>query len=124
MAALIVAAVIGWALLRGDPDHPERSALIVVGVAILVSTPTLPWYLMLLLALAVLTARPEWLGVVFAPTVEYLVVGTYGVSLDTATSLCYLGGLIVLIAGAGARRSVQRRLPGRGRQRTLDPVSG
>jgi hypothetical protein len=109
VAVIIVAAVIGWALLRGDPDHPERSAVVVVGVAILVSTPTLPWYTLLLLAVAALAARPEWLGVVIAPTVEYLVVGVYGVSLDRATTLAYLGGLLILIGGVAVRRALPVR---------------
>ncbi len=109
VAALIVAGVIIWALVRSDPDYPERSALLVVGVAILVSTPTLPWYMMLLLALAVMNARPEWIGVVLAPTVEYLLVGAYGVGLDEATSLSYLGGLLILVAGTQLRRTTAGR---------------
>ena len=89
---LIVAGVVIWALMRTDPLQPERTALVVVGVALLVSTPTLPWYTLLLLALVALNGRPEWLGVVIAPTVEYLVVGVYGVSLDRATTLSYTQG--------------------------------
>jgi hypothetical protein len=104
VAALIVVTVIGWALARTDPDHPERSALLVMGTSILVATPTLPWYTVLLLALAALAARPEWLGVVIAPTIEYLLVGVTHVTLDDATAWCYLAGLVVLLAGAGARR--------------------
>ena len=51
-------AVIVWALVRTDPEHPERTALIVMGVSILVVTPTLPWYTLLLLALAALARTP------------------------------------------------------------------
>ena len=89
----------------GAIPRPGKMAL----PAILVSTPTLPWYTLLLLAVAALAARPEWLGVVIAPTVEYLVVGVYGVSLDRATSLAYLGGLLILIGGVAVRRALPVR---------------
>jgi alpha-1,2-mannosyltransferase len=111
IAVLIVVAVIGWALLRTDPEHPERTALIVVGVAILVTTPTLPWYTLLLLALVALNGRPEWLGVVIAPTVEYLSVGAHGADLGHATTFAYAGGLLVVIAGVAVRRRAQRTAP-------------
>jgi hypothetical protein len=111
VAVVIVVAVIAWALVRTDPDHPERSALIVMGTSILAATPTLPWYTLLLLALAALAARPEWLGVVAAPTIEYLFVGVEHVSLDAATAWCYLGGLLILLIGAGVRRQGRRPTP-------------
>ena len=75
VAVLIVLAAIAWAPLGADALHPEPTALVVVGAGILVSTPTLPWYARPLLALASTNGRPEWLGVVIAPTVEYLAVG-------------------------------------------------
>jgi hypothetical protein len=102
LALTLVVAAISWAVLRADPLHPERAALVVVGAAVLVTTPTLPWYLLLLLALACLNARPEWLGVVVAPTVEYLAVGR-GAQLGSATSLAYLAGLVILIIGSCMR---------------------
>jgi hypothetical protein len=104
VAVLILVATVGWALLRADPTHPERAALIVVGVSVLVATPTLPWYSVFLLALAALAARPEWLGVVLAPTVEYLLVGAGHADLGNATSYSYLAGGILLAAGTILRR--------------------
>jgi hypothetical protein len=82
-----------------------------MGTSILAATPTLPWYTLLLLALAALAARPEWLGVVAAPTIEYLFVGVEHVSLDAATAWCYLGGLLILLIGAGVRRQGRRPTP-------------
>jgi hypothetical protein len=109
VAVVIVVALIGWALLRTDPEHPERTALIVMGTSILVVTPTLPWYTLLLLALAALAARPEWLGVVAAPTIEYLLVGVERTKLDDATAWCYLVGLLILLIGTGGRRLFRAR---------------
>jgi hypothetical protein len=107
VAVVIVLAAIAWALRYGDPDYPQGAALVVVGTAVLVSTPTLPWYTPLLLALAALAGRPEWLGVVVAPTIEYLAVGVYRADLGHATSIAYAGGLAVLICGAAVRRGLR-----------------
>src|SRR5262249_34364457 len=73
-AVLVLLAALGWAWTRGR--DPVSSALVVVGVAVLVATPSFPWYVLLLLALAAAAERPEWLGVVAAPAVIYLAVAS------------------------------------------------
>jgi hypothetical protein len=71
--AAILAAVAIWAWRRGDPESPERSAVVVVGVALLVFTPSYSWYCGLLLALVAMTGALEWVPLVFAGTAAYLV---------------------------------------------------
>lgn len=73
VGALIVLAVAVWAWRRGDPAAPQRSAVVVVGVAMLTFTPNYSWYSGLLLVLVALTGALEWLPVVVAPTFAYLV---------------------------------------------------
>jgi hypothetical protein len=70
---LVMAAVSLWAWLRSDGEHPERAAVVVVGVAFCVFTPSYGWYAGLLLALVALTGAVEWLPIVLAPTLAYLV---------------------------------------------------
>jgi hypothetical protein len=87
-----------WAAWRANPDYPDRSALIVVGVALLAATPSLPWYTLLLLALAARVGRPEWLGVVAAATLSYLGAGA-GAKLSVVGASAYGAGLVILLAG-------------------------
>jgi alpha-1,2-mannosyltransferase len=98
VAVLAVAAAMAWAAWRADPDYPDRSALIVLGVALLAATPSLPWYTLLLLALAARVGRPEWLGVVAAATVSYLGAGA-GAKLSVVGASAYGAGLVILLAG-------------------------
>ena len=72
LGSLILGAVAGWAWRRSDPDRPEDSAVVVVGVAFLVTTPNYSWYAALLVALVALSGAIEWLPVAFASTATYL----------------------------------------------------
>lgn len=69
--ALGAAAV--WCWRRSVTEAPEQVATVFVGVAFLIATPAYGWYGGLLLALVVMSARYEWLPVVVAPTLCYLV---------------------------------------------------
>ena len=109
-AAVLVVVVLVLAIVRSDPDHPERAALIAVGGSMIVATPTLPWYTLLLLALAALNARPEWLGIVAAPTIEYLLVAR-DYDIDVVTTWAYLAGVALLIAGTLIRRRLTPAAP-------------
>jgi hypothetical protein len=112
VAVLAVAAAMTWVAWRSDVDHPDRSALVVVGVALLAATPSLPWYPLLLLALAARVGRPEWLGVVAAATVSYLGAGA-GAKLSVVGASAYGAGLVILLAGTWWRLS---RAAGGGRR--------
>jgi hypothetical protein len=65
--ALVVAAV---ATARWRAPVPQR-AVVMVGAAFLVATPVQPWYALVLVVLAVLAARPEWLLVAAAAYPAY-----------------------------------------------------
>lgn len=65
-AVLIMLAATAWVLAKADPDRPWDTAVVLVGVFLLVSTPGYAWYTMLLAALAALSGRAEWLAVCVA----------------------------------------------------------
>ncbi|GIH05260.1 hypothetical protein Rhe02_33270 [Rhizocola hellebori] len=65
-AVVILAATAAYVFWHSDPDRPWRSATIMAGVMLLVATPGYSWYTILLVALAAMSDRPEWLAVVAA----------------------------------------------------------
>ena len=71
-AAVILLAVAYWAWRRSDPDRPELTGVVVVGVTLMVTTPGYAWYALLLLGLVALTGRLEWLSMAIAPTISML----------------------------------------------------
>ncbi len=101
-AVLLLLAATIWAARRGDPDAPERTAVMVAGVALLVATPEYGWYALLLLALVAMTGAIEWLPVVLASSLFYLVQGDFGVS-RVLGQLLYGAALILVLAGYAAR---------------------
>jgi hypothetical protein len=72
VGVLVLGAVAWWAWRRADPDSPETAAVVVVGVAFLVTTPRFGWYAGVLVALVAMAGAIEWLPVAFAPSVIYL----------------------------------------------------
>jgi hypothetical protein len=107
LAAVVLAGVALVVVLRGDPDRPWRGALTVTGAALLLATPSYPWYSLLLLALAALEGRWEWLGVPVAGLLDYV----YGGDVQQPA---YLWALGLVLAGSawrsrprGLRRAVR-----------------
>jgi hypothetical protein len=89
-----VAALVWWQA----PRRPVLDgALLMVGAALLVATPGASWYALLLLALAAQAERPEWLGVVYAPTVVYL-GHRLSAPLHPLGPLAFGAGAIVMVA--------------------------
>lgn len=93
VVAAVLLAVVGWVLLRGDPQRPWRGALVVTGTAFLLMTPGYPWYALLVVALVALDGRWEWLGVPLAGVAQYVTaravddgawVGTLGYAVACA----------------------------------------
>jgi alpha-1,2-mannosyltransferase len=101
---LLGALAWGWSRVR----DPVSSGLVVVGVAVLVATPSFPWYVLLLLALAAAAERPEWLGVVAAPAVIYLVVAS-GAPGELTSTASYAVAAAILLAGLLVRRTLAVR---------------
>ncbi|MBV9793299.1 MAG: DUF2029 domain-containing protein [Actinobacteria bacterium] len=61
--AVLILAVTGLAVIRfSNPDRPWQAALVMTGVALMVTTPRYQWYAILLVMLVVLDGRWEWLS--------------------------------------------------------------
>jgi hypothetical protein len=97
---------------------PQRSAVVLVGVAFLVVTPSYGWYAGLLLALVALTGAIEWVPVVFAATFAYLVHGRYDVLIYAVAALA-----TALVAAYRHRDSLRGWLPQRSRGTVRSPSS-
>ncbi|MBW8699711.1 hypothetical protein MBT84_08910 [Streptomyces sp. MBT84] len=65
----LTALYVWW---RGDPARPWRGALVLTGTALLLVSPSYPWYSLLVVGLVALDGRWEWLTVTMAGTVLYL----------------------------------------------------
>ena len=91
----VVLAVVAWR--RGEAD-PAPTATWLFGAALLIATPTYPWYTLPLLGLAVLTARWEWLAVVVA---SYAGFAAY--THPTRVSLYYTAAAVVVLAVTALR---------------------
>lgn len=116
-AVLVMAAVAAWAVVRTDPDRPELTAVVVVGIAFLVSTPAYSWYTVLLLALVAMTGALEWLPVVVAPTVAMFGSYHFGDGIGYRT-VCYAVALVAVVALSPLRR---RRISTRSSPSTATP---
>jgi Glycosyltransferase family 87 len=66
-AAVVLLGAVAITVLRtADPDRPWRGAVVMTGAALAVTTPELPWYALLLVALVALDGRAEWLAIAAA----------------------------------------------------------
>lgn len=109
VAVAVIGAVSLLALRHSDPDRPWAGALLVAGVAFLVATPTYPWYSLLVVALAVLADRAEWVTLAAAAYPAYLAP-----ALDLRPGLLlpvgYVVALVVVLAFGLRRREVRASL--------------
>jgi hypothetical protein len=92
---------------RTDPDRPWLAGSIMTGTALLVATPSYPWYALLLVALVTLGARPEWLLVPIAAQLAQYAADLH-LNPTVAQRLGY-AAVLVLLVGATALRAVDRR---------------
>lgn len=115
LAAVVLVGVAVAVTLRGDPERPWRGALTVVGTALLLATPSYPWYSLLLLALAALEGRWEWLGVPAAGLLDYV----YGGGVQQPAYLAALG----LVLAVTARRRLAARSAAGGPDGGLSPAA-
>ncbi|MCA2180300.1 glycosyltransferase 87 family protein [Nonomuraea glycinis] len=71
-AAIALLGLVVLLVLRyGDADRPWQGALLVSGSLLLLLTPGYSWYALLVVALAAMDGRWEWLGVALAGAVAY-----------------------------------------------------
>jgi hypothetical protein len=94
-------------VLRSDPRRlpAPRAALYVVGAAFLVATPAQPWYGLLLVALSIAAARPEWSVVALAAYPLYF--ASFAQHKAVVGSLAY-GLATVVVLGVATIRSAGR----------------
>ncbi|MEV6267194.1 glycosyltransferase 87 family protein [Kribbella sp. NPDC051936] len=96
-ARQVVAAALalGLAILafhRARRDPLALTCCWLYGAALLVATPTYPWYGLPLIALAALAGRPEWIAV---PVASYLAYGSFG--HDTRQGLIQLAAAVIVV---------------------------
>jgi hypothetical protein len=73
VTAAVLLALIGlYVWWRGDPARPWRGALLQTGTALLLFSPSYPWYSLLVVALVAMDGRWEWLTVTLSGTTLYL----------------------------------------------------
>ncbi|MFL6129231.1 MAG: glycosyltransferase 87 family protein [Mycobacteriales bacterium] len=106
LAALLLAAVAGWAAWRADPDRPWDGAVVLTGVAVLLAGPNYPWYALLLVALIALSGRWEWMPAAAAAYLPYF-VGALDLEMEPTKKLAYgtATALVLLLLAARGRPS-------------------
>jgi Glycosyltransferase family 87 len=106
-AAAAVLAAVGVAVLRRtDPDRPWRGALVMTGVALAVTTPTLLWYSMLLVLFVAMDGRAEWLALAAARYLTPLHPLPHQ-TLPYAAQLGY-GSAVLIVAAVTLARWIRR----------------
>src|SRR5260370_52091 len=91
-----------------DPQRPAGGAVVMVGVALIVTSPAYPWYTALVVALAALAGRPEWLPLAVA---AYLPIfgKDAGISYTRGIAIGYLTAAAVAAIVTLARVRLSRR---------------
>ncbi|GAB2766201.1 glycosyltransferase 87 family protein [Streptomyces bullii] len=109
VTAVALLALIGLSVWwRGDPARPWRGALLLTGTALLLFSPSYPWYSLLVVALVAMDGRWEWLTVTLAGTALYL--GGRLLPGFPLQAWAYGTAAIVITAGACLRSGGVRRI--------------
>jgi alpha-1,2-mannosyltransferase len=116
-AVLAMLAAMAWAWQRTDPERPERTAVIVMGIAMLVLTPDYSWYVLPLLALIAMSGQLEWLPMVITPSVASFSAGLFPTH-HHYRALCYLAGVVVVVLASVLRQQLTARVDPGVRART------
>lgn len=115
VVAVLILAVVAVVVLRSHPERVPvtRAALWMVGAALLVANPVQPWYAILLVALAIVEARLEWLAVAVAAYPTYFTALLLDAPAREVGGGSYAAAGLVVLAGSvlRARGLVGRRLP-------------
>ena len=120
-AVLMMAATALLVMRYTDPRRPWDGAVVMVGVALILTSPAYPWYTELVVALAALAARPEWLPLAIA---AYLpLFGTNaGITYTEGILAGYLTAAAVVAIVTLARLLLSRRAPHAPRPATAAPA--
>jgi hypothetical protein len=92
VAAALALALAVTALGRTKHEPIAVTCCWLYGAALLIATPTYPWYGLPLIALAALARRPEWLAV---PLASYLAYASFG--HDTRQGLIHLAAAVIVV---------------------------
>ena len=104
-AAVFAITLAVVAVRRARHDQLAATCCWLYGAALLIATPTYPWYGLPLIALAVLAGWPEWLVV---PLASYLAYASFG--HDTRQGLIYLAAAVIVVTVMTVRhRTVLKR---------------
>ncbi|MFI7641691.1 glycosyltransferase 87 family protein [Nonomuraea sp. NPDC049400] len=104
VAIALLGLVVLLVLRYGDADRPWQGALLVSGSLLLLFTPGYSWYALLVVALAAMDGRWEWLGVALAGAVAYTAGPAAPDSLGTPF---YAAAALAVLIGWAVRRSNQ-----------------
>jgi hypothetical protein len=119
VAVLAATALLVWC--TADPDRPWRGALVRAGVVLLVTSPALPWYGLLVIVLVALDGRAEWLAVGAAGYVMWAMIAL-GLPSPAATRVGYGAGAVTVLVASLFRARAARRGEGRGEGAQPGPV--
>lgn len=97
-AAVLAIGLAALAFHRAKRDLIALTCCWLYGAALLIATPTYPWYGLPLIALAALARRPEWIAV---PLAAYLAYASYG--HDTRQGLIYLAAAVIVVSAITIR---------------------
>jgi hypothetical protein len=103
VGAVVLAAVAVAVLRRADRNPPALGAVALVGITFVIVGPSQPWYALLLVGLAVLAERPEWLAVAAAAYPVYF-SGALRVSNTAMQQCAYLSAAAVVVLVQLTRR--------------------
>jgi hypothetical protein len=101
VAAALALALAALAFHRAKTDPIAITCCWLYGAALLIATPTYPWYGLPLIALAALAQRPEWIAV---PLASYLAYASFG--HDTRQGLIHLTAALVVIGVVTIRHRI------------------
>jgi hypothetical protein len=101
-AALLLAGTALAVARVSDPDRPWSTAVVLTGIALLATTPTYPWYALLLVLLVAFSGRVEWLAVAAAGYVAFYAPELH-LTFTTAHRLGYGAALLAVVATTVAR---------------------
>ncbi len=112
LVAVVVLGAVAGAALRSSPTRVPvtLAALWTVGAALLVANPVQPWYSILLVALAILEGRPEWVAVAVAAYPTYFTALLEGAPAREVGGASYAVAALVVGIGTVLRSQRRRRL--------------